>query len=301
MHSRDRNQSWESSARTGTEPAWRILTACLLLGTVGAGVAAGQARDRFECLDPGKRSVSRIVGGSEAPRGIAPWQVSLQRNVAGRWFHFCGGSLIHPSWVLTAAHCIDDNNAGAVSVVHGSQTLSSGGERRSVERLIPHEGYVNAARGDDIGLIRLSAPFPAARSQMVQLQSRQLEANFGFPGACSVVTGWGGTESRGLPAVRSLPDRLRAVDLPIVDNAACAESYPGRITEGQVCAGYEQGTRDSCQGDSGGPLVVPGGPTGWTQIGVVSWGEGCARPKRYGVYTRVAHYIDWILQRTSRN
>ena len=299
-----RDNEWDESQEQSvpwTEPAWRILTTCLLVGTIGVGAAAGQGRDRFECLDPGKRRVSRIVGGSEASRNMAPWQVSLQLRIEGRWYHFCGGSLIHPSWVLTAAHCIDDNDAGQVSVVHGSQSLSSGGERRSVERLVVHEGYVNALRGDDIGLIRLSAPFSAARSATVQLQSRQLEANFGFPGSCAVVTGWGGTEARGRAAVRSLPDRLRAVDLPIVDNAVCAESYPGAIAEGRVCAGYEQGTMDSCQGDSGGPLVVPGGPTGWTQIGVVSWGEGCARPKRYGVYTRVSHYIDWILQQTSRN
>ena len=88
--------------------------------------------------------------------------------------------------------------------------------------------------------------------------------------------------------------------LPVIDNAACAERYGGRITDGQVCAGYEQGTMDSCQGDSGGPLVVPGGPTGWTQLGVVSFGRGCAQAGAYGVYTRVSHYIDWILAQTSR-
>ena len=90
------------------------------------------------------------------------------------------------------------------------------------------------------------------------------------------------------------------VDLPIIDNATCAEVYPGRTADGQVCAGYAQGTMDSCQGDSGGPLVVPGGPTGWTQIGVASFGRDCAQPGAYGVYTRVSHYIDWILQQTSR-
>ena len=126
----------------------------------------------------------------------------------------------------------------------------------------------------------------------------------GFPGACSAVTGWGSVDAwrpgSGRSDARALPDRLRAVDLPIVDNETCADRYGGRITDGQVCAGYRQGTMDSCQGDSGGPLVVPGGPTGWTQIGVVSWGAGCAQPGAYGVYTRVSSYIDWILEQTSR-
>ena len=280
----------------------------VLVSTVGAA----QGQSRFECLDPDKRTVSRIVGGTVAPQEMAPWQVSLQLDSRGRWRHVCGGSLIHPSWVLTAAHCLFDGNgslrgADEVSVVHGSQSLSSGGERRLAEQLIPHERYRGggpAGQGNDVALIRLSAPLPVSRSQTVQLQSRQLEANFGFPGACSVVTGWGSVEARGLAAGRAegrgLPDRLRAVDLPIIDNATCAEVYPGRIADGQVCAGYAEGTMDSCQGDSGGPLVVPGGPTGWTQIGIVSFGRGCAQAGAYGVYTRVSHYIDWILQQTSR-
>ncbi len=302
MRGKDRNESPGPSVPwMRTEFAWRILATCLLVGTFGVEAAAGQGRDRFECLDPGQRRVSRIVGGAVAPPGMAPWQVSLQRSGGGGWNHSCGGSLVHPSWVLTAAHCVDDVTPGQVSVVHGTQSLSSGGERRSVTRLIVHENYVNAVRGDDIALLRLSAPFSAERSEIVQLQSRQLEANFGFAGACSVVTGWGTTETRGRAAARSLPDRLQAVDLPIVDNAVCNESYPGLINGGQVCAGYEQGTMDSCQGDSGGPLVVPGGPTGWTQIGIVSFGRGCARPGAYGVYTRVSYYIDWILRQTSRN
>ena len=289
----------------------RALAAAALAALVGADAARAQERPRFECLSPDKRPVSRIVGGSVAPRDLAPWQVSLQVYRDGGWRHGCGGSLIHPSWVLTAAHCLFDGRrlreARAVSVVHGTQSLSGGGERRGAEQLIPHERYRGggpASQGNDIALVRLASPLPASRFETVQLQSRQLEANFGFPGACAVVTGWGRAEAwepgRDREEVRALPDRLRAVDLPVLDNARCAERYPGRITDGQVCAGYERGTMDSCQGDSGGPLVVPGGPTGWTQLGIVSFGRGCAQPGAYGVYTRVSHHIDWILQQTSQ-
>ena len=299
--------TWTGAGRQG-----RVFLSVVLISTLGVGAAQAQGRSRFECLDPDRRTVSRIVGGSEALQDMAPWQVSLQLDIDGRWRHACGGSLIHPSWVLTAAHCLFDGDgrlrsAEQVSVVHGTQSLSSGGERRGAVRLVPHERYRGggpASQGDDIALIRLSSPFPASRSQTVQLQSRQLEENFGFPGACSVVTGWGSLEAwepgRGRSDARGLPDRLRAVDLPIIDNRTCADGYPGLIGAGQVCAGYEQGTMDSCQGDSGGPLVVPGGPTGWTQIGVVSFGRGCAQPGAFGVYTRVSHYIDWILSQTSR-
>lgn len=285
--------------------ARRALVAGLLVCAVGAGSASAQG-GRFECLDPDKRTQTRVVGGSQARPGMWPWQVSLQHPSYGG--HFCGGSLIHPSWVLTAAHCFDGigtSRPGDLVLMHGSQSWSQGGERRTAARIVVHEGYRSVSSGHDIALVALAEPFPAARGQVIQLQSRQLERAFGFPGACAVVTGWGSTEAwapgRARAEARSLPDRLQAVDLPIVDNATCAAVYSqAAVTDGQVCAGYEQGTRDSCQGDSGGPLVVPGGPTGWTQIGVVSFGRGCAQPRAYGVYTRVSPYIDWILANTSR-
>ena len=171
----------------------RTLAAAVLVAAIGADDARAQGRPRFECLDPAKRRVSRVVGGTLAPRDLAPWQVSLQVDRDGRWRHGCGGSLIHPSWVLTAA--FDGQRlreAGEVSVVHGTQSLSSGGERRGAERLIPHERYRGggpASQGNDMALVRLSSPLPVLEFETVQLQSRQLEANFGFPGACAVVTG----------------------------------------------------------------------------------------------------------------
>ena len=121
------------------------------------------------------------------------------------------------------------------------------------EQLIPHERYRltggggPASQGNDIALVRLASPLPASRFETVQLQSRQLEANFGFPGACAVVTGWGRAEAwepgRDREEARALPDRLRAVDLPVIDNAtmrrAVSRSDHGRAGVRRVRAGHD--------------------------------------------------------------
>lgn len=227
---------------------------------------------------------NRIVGGSPATIEQFPWTVSMQYH--GK--HRCGGAIIAPTVILTAAHCTNELLLGRIpasqlSVRAGSTSSVYGGQIAQVVDFRQHPQYNNDNFHNDLCLMWLNAvldtkqpvmdvvPMPAVR-QPVQT------------GAYAYVAGWGLEKEMG----KSSPD-LRAVSVPIVDPKQCGAWFKGRIVDGMLCAGYEKGGKDSCQDDSGGPLTVDG-----VLVGIVSWGIGCARPKQPGVYARVAYFRDWI-------
>jgi secreted trypsin-like serine protease len=231
----------------------------------------------------------KIVGGREAQPGENPWQVALvagsrtDKNVV-----FCGGSAIGPTWILTAAHCVDEGTAPAqVDVVSGTVDLDQGGRRTRVAQIIIHPGWNPSTHDNDVALLRLA---DAAMAQPIALVTAASEAPLVNPGSLVRVTGWGSAQ-QGAFTVR----RLRTVDVPIVSSTDCNDrvSYNGAISNNMICAGWQRGGADSCQGDSGGPLTAPSA-NGRILIGVVSWGRGCAQPNKYGIYTRLASYSQWI-------
>lgn len=240
-----------------------------------------------------------IVGGQEAAPGTWPWQVALVDPNAGSALdgQFCGGSLIHPEWVLSAAHCFFDDagnpiSPNGVAVVAGRHRLSgSEGQQVGVAQIIVHPNYVTTQE-EDIALIRLSAPLTTNSQVATILRLPDSQSNLADPGVQAVVTGWGLTSDRGMGS-----DPLLQVTVPIVSNTTCQVAYDDMaltITNTMLCAGADG--RDSCQGDSGGPLVVPDGRGGHFLAGVVSFGhsDGCAAPGRYGVYARITAFNAWI-------
>lgn len=249
----------------------------------------------------------QIVGGTLASTGEFPWQVALVSATNSNPYdgQFCGGSLIAPQWVLTAAHCVFDIDGimtpGEIDVVAGIIKLSSGptnggtGQRLDVAEVIPHPNYNEATTDSDLALLRLAAPASLNSNVAVIGLAGPADAALYAPGVTATVTGWGNTLGQPTPGGTSYPDDLYKVSVPIVSNTTCNApgSYGGAVTDNMFCAGLAAGGKDSCQGDSGGPLIVPNGG-GWLQAGIVSWGTGCAQPNYYGVYTRVWNFKTWI-------
>lgn len=228
----------------------------------------------------------RIVGGEPTDIKKHPWQVALLVK-RGANFYLCGGSLIGDRWVLTAAHCFTPtSSARDVRAKAGATNYVISGSWGDIERLFIHEAYDAKTHENDIALLRLRTRPEGTVIPLVQ------SAQVPQPGTPLEVTGWGATAEGGKTSTV-----LLKASVPYAENEACNAPaiYNGAIRTGMLCAGHPSGGVDSCQGDSGGPLVwrTPDGPV---LVGVVSWGDGCARELRYGVYTRVSHFHDWIAQ-----
>jgi secreted trypsin-like serine protease len=175
----------------------------------------------------------------------------------------------------------------------GPNPSAAGGVRSAVDEIISHEAYDPATSDNDIALLHVTGPIPTELKTAVAATPEH-DKQYVVPLGDAVVIGWGATAEGG----RTTPQLMR-VWVDIQDSKLCEANYQEvipslEITDNMLCAGLPEGGQDSCQGDSGGFLGAPLGNGEYVQLGVVSFGVGCARPKLFGVYTRVAKYTDWI-------
>lgn len=227
---------------------------------------------------------ARIVGGEPTTVDQAPWMVALVDS-SGR--QFCGGALVRPAKVVTAAHCTLSQGSGSgiaasdMRVVAGRTDLrTQRGRVAEVTDVWRHPEFGGVAKGEDVAVLTLREPVARRTLPMVQPGATAPYR----PGTSGRVYGWGRTSESGSPS-----PVLRSVRVPVVANRDCADAYPSFDGAAMFCAGVPKGGRDACAGDSGGPFVING-----RLAGVVSYGTGCARAGYPGVYTRMATYADEV-------
>ncbi|MFJ4918316.1 S1 family peptidase [Streptomyces sp. NPDC088725] len=259
----------------------RVLTGGLAL--IGTGVALPLASSVPAAAD------SVVIGGGPAHIADSPWVVALSsrdRFGTARAGQFCGGAVVAPTKVLTAAHCVSkdvlggsENHVGDLKVIAGRDGLrGTDGKEVAVRSYKVDPAYDPRTNASDLAVLTLSEALPANYA----LEPAQSGDDASAPGTPAEVFGWGDTTGNA-----SYAYALRSAPVTVLADSECARAYPGGPggrydASTMLCAGDPRGGHDACQGDSGGPLVARG-----RLIGLVSWGSGCGQAQSPGVYTRV--------------
>lgn len=251
-----------------------MLFPLLLVNFLVAGV-----RLEEQLLYPPQFTRERIVGGEDAPEGMAPYQISLQSATSGQ--HSCGGAIIEERWILTAAHCIHGKTPDAFRVLTGTQDLKKNVSRYYyVDRILEHCDYEPRKYRNDIALLHLNESIVLDNAtQPVQLSHEPLK-----PGDRLLLTGWGTLSLGG-----EVPAKLQRLEVEYVPFEECrlAHGNSSHVDIGHVCTYNDKG-RGACHGDSGGPLVHNG-----KLVALVNWGMPCARGKP-DASASIAYYHDFI-------
>ncbi|MBB5933552.1 secreted trypsin-like serine protease [Streptomyces zagrosensis] len=219
---------------------------------------------------------TKVVGGTRATQGEFPFMVRLSMG--------CGGALYTKDIVLTAAHCVDGSGPNtSITATAGNVDLqSTSAIKVKSTRVLQAPGYNGT--GKDWALIKLAKP--------IDLPTLKIATTSAYDNGTFDIAGWGANREGG-----SQQRYLLKAKVPFIDDATCKASggsYGGLIAAEELCAGVRQGGVDTCQGDSGGPMFRKDNAGAWIQVGIVSWGEGCARAGKPGVYTQVSHFATAI-------
>ncbi|MCX4822372.1 serine protease [Streptomyces sp. NBC_01142] len=244
----------------------RVLKRCAAAGAVALAAISLSPSSAAAAPPP-------VVGGTPAAQGEFPFMVRLSMG--------CGGSLYAKDIVLTAAHCVNGsgNNTSITATAGVVDLQSSNAIKVRSTKVLQAPGYNGT--GKDWALIKLAKP--------INLPTLKIADTTAYNSGTFTVAGWGGTREGG-----AQQRYLRKATVPFVSDASCKQSYPELVAGEEICAGFPQGGVDTCQGDSGGPMFRKDNGGAWIQVGIVSWGQGCARPNYPGVYSEVSTFAATI-------
>jgi secreted trypsin-like serine protease len=248
----------------------KTLKRCAVLGAAALAIVSLQPAGAQAAPAP-------VVGGTRAAQGEFPFMVRLSMG--------CGGALYTQQIVLTAAHCVSrSGNNTSIIATAGVVDLQSTSGRVQVRstKVLRAPGYNGT--GKDWALIKLAQP--------INLPTLKIATTAQYNTGDFTIAGWGDTTDGGVSS-----RYLLKATVPFINDATC-KAYGGYyrdlVASEEICAGYERGGVDTCQGDSGGPMFRKDDTGAWIQVGIVSWGDGCAKPKAPGVYTEVSTFASAI-------
>jgi secreted trypsin-like serine protease len=232
--------------------------------------------------DSSEFTTNSIVGGTEVnPKFKYPWLTSLQ----SRGSHFCGGTLLNPTTVVTAAHCSLDTSASSVNVFvhrHDLRSSDEGGFQFTVSKIIVHPQFDADKMANDVAIWKVK--LVGQNATALPLASIKLDTgSYSKADTKLTVAGWGTTSSQS----QRVSYIMLEATVPITSDTLCKTAYPD-VDSTSLCAGYQAGGIDSCQGDSGGPLFSYKSANEFVLVGLTSYGDGCGKPDFPGVYTRVS-------------
>lgn len=240
----------------------------------------------------GTGMTSRIVGGTTAESNEFPWQVSLQYRSGTSWYHFCGGSLVAPNWILTAAHCLDGMGGYTLRVALGDHTLST--TSNNEQHITPTNLYIHGSYdGDgagipnDIGMVKLESD--ASYTSYVQpVDYASATDTFSSTDEC-FISGWGLESATG-----STANTLKKSDMDVMTNQRCRRTWgASSILSSHICINDHDSDSSACMGDSGGPLVCVRDGS-FLLAGLTSWGSSQCHTNYPNVYTRISSFRDWV-------